>query len=157
MGRQPTSCRPFSRSVRKSRGPRANSPAGTVVSARGGCLVFAIKRRRGRRRLATESRHRGRPHEGGIRHMPPRTPDQIPPILTTKDWSKNKGIIAKLVGETGVGAELKKLQILWSKIQWNVILYDKATATGVKTDGPGLAKLFEAAKKASPAVEAVRK
>ena len=89
--------------------------------------------------------------------MPPRTPDQIPPILTTKDWSKNKGLIAKLVSETGVGAELKKLQDLWNKVQWDVILYDKATSTGVKTDGPGLAKLFEAAKKAYPAVETVRK
>jgi len=89
--------------------------------------------------------------------VPPRTQDQILPILTTKDWSKNKGIIAKLVSETGIGAELKKLQDLWGKVQWDVILYDKATATGVKTDGPGLAKLFEAAKKAYPAVETVRK
>ena len=49
----------------------------------------------------------------------------IPPILTEADWNKNKGVIAKMAGETGIGAALKKLSDLHKPID-----FTKFTAGG---------------------------
>ncbi|HVY60844.1 MAG TPA: hypothetical protein VHF22_04290 [Planctomycetota bacterium] len=43
---------------------------------------------------------------------------RLPEILTEKHWDKNKGLLAKAAGETGVGAALKKLADLFGKVDW---------------------------------------
>jgi hypothetical protein len=43
----------------------------------------------------------------------------IPKNLTLADWNAKKGIIAKMAGETGIGAELTKLKTEWAKIPWD--------------------------------------
>jgi hypothetical protein len=42
----------------------------------------------------------------------------LPAILTEANWNKNKGTFAKMAGETGVGAALKKLTDLYNAIDW---------------------------------------
>ena len=43
---------------------------------------------------------------------------EIPADLTDKEWQKKKGKLTKLVGETGVGAAMKKLDVAWKKVDW---------------------------------------
>ncbi|MCY2996122.1 MAG: hypothetical protein NTY19_50975 [Planctomycetota bacterium] len=51
--------------------------------------------------------------------MPTTTPVEFPKILTDKDWQKQKGVLAKLsVGETGIGAQMKKVDALFNKVDW---------------------------------------
>ena len=72
-------------------------------------------------------------------------PPAIPEILTQKSWDKNKGTVAKMAGETGVGAALKKLAELHAKTDWKKLDY------GVPSDGFSMTsaeakKHFEAGK-----------
>jgi hypothetical protein len=41
-----------------------------------------------------------------------------PAMLTDKDWQKHKGVIAKMAGETGIGAQMDKTETAWKKIAW---------------------------------------
>jgi hypothetical protein len=44
---------------------------------------------------------------------------KLPPNLTEADWKAKKGIIAKMAGETNIGAALKKLDDRWKKLPWD--------------------------------------
>ena len=44
-----------------------------------------------------------------------------PVILTETDWNNNKGVIAKMAGETGIGAALKAVKDEWDKVDWNKV------------------------------------
>src|SRR5947208_3122160 len=41
-----------------------------------------------------------------------------PKILTDADWQANKGKIAKIAGETGIGALMKKCEAAHKKVEW---------------------------------------
>ena len=51
----------------------------------------------------------------------------IPLILTVADWNAKKGVIAKMAGETGIGAALAKLKTEFDKVDWALIDPDAAT------------------------------
>jgi hypothetical protein len=57
--------------------------------------------------------------------MPEFTKPEYPKILTKKDWDKEKGIIAKMHGETGIGANMEAVQKLYDAVDW-----DKINMTG---------------------------
>lgn len=42
----------------------------------------------------------------------------IPPILTEADWNKHKGVIAKMAGETGIGAAMKSFKAAFDRVEW---------------------------------------
>ncbi len=44
---------------------------------------------------------------------------KIPPILTEADWNKNKGVVAKLGGETGIGALIKDMTLAYNVVKWD--------------------------------------
>jgi hypothetical protein len=44
---------------------------------------------------------------------------QLPTILTESDWSRNKGTIAKIAGETGIGAALQNVKRAFDAVNWN--------------------------------------
>src|SRR2546425_12554776 len=50
----------------------------------------------------------------------------LPKILTVADWNSKKGTIAKMAGETGIGAALAKLKVEWDKIDWSQLDPDEA-------------------------------
>ena len=41
-----------------------------------------------------------------------------PPILTKSNWDKNKGVVAKMAGATGVGEALAKLESTFKAVDW---------------------------------------
>ena len=41
-----------------------------------------------------------------------------PKTLTNKDWQKKKGVIAKIVGKTGIGDQMKTLEANYKAIDW---------------------------------------
>ena len=41
-----------------------------------------------------------------------------PKILTNKDWQKKKGVIAKMVGKTGIGDQMNKLEAKYKAVDW---------------------------------------
>jgi hypothetical protein len=43
---------------------------------------------------------------------------EYPKILTDADWQKQKGIVAKMVGETGMGAAMQKCKAVYDTINW---------------------------------------
>lgn len=43
---------------------------------------------------------------------------EYPKILTDADWQKNKGLVAKAGGETGIGAQLKKVKTAYDQVDW---------------------------------------
>ena len=47
--------------------------------------------------------------------MPVKT---LPVILTEKDWTKKKGLIAKAAVKTGVTEAIKKFEIEFKKVKW---------------------------------------
>jgi hypothetical protein len=57
--------------------------------------------------------------------MPEFTKPEYPKILTRKDWDKNKGVIAKMHGETGIGEKMDEVQKLYDAVDW-----DKINMTG---------------------------
>jgi hypothetical protein len=57
----------------------------------------------------------------------------IPVILTVADWNAKKGVIAKMAGETGIGAALAKLKVEFDKAPWDVLDPDLAYSANTKT------------------------
>ncbi len=55
---------------------------------------------------------------------------KIPPILTISDWNKNKGAIAKAVGETGITAAIKDMAAAYNDIEWDSVDIQKAVKVG---------------------------
>jgi hypothetical protein len=43
-------------------------------------------------------------------------------------------VIAKMAGETGIGAALTKLKTEWDKVPWDVLDPDRALTAATKTD-----------------------
>jgi hypothetical protein len=68
------------------------------------------------------------PHKGELQ-IPVRA---IPKILTVADWNAKKGVIAKMAGETGIGAALAKLKTDWDKVDWAEIDPDAAVTKHAK-------------------------
>ncbi|MBK8834451.1 MAG: hypothetical protein IPO29_06180 [Anaerolineae bacterium] len=58
---------------------------------------------------------------------------EIPVILTVADWNAKKGTIAKMAGETGIGAALAKLKVEFDKVPWDVLDPDSAYRANTKT------------------------
>jgi hypothetical protein len=84
----------------------------------------------------------------------------IPKSLTVADWNNKKGVIAKMAGETGIGAALAKLKVVWDKIDWTEIDPDAAVVKNSKTGKMTLElleKLEPIAKQNITKVEPVRK
>jgi hypothetical protein len=83
---------------------------------------------------------------------------ELPKILRVTDWNAKKGVIAKMAGETGIGAELKKLQDVYDKTPWDVLDPDAAVNATKKRGSSALVdQLFPAAKAQSGKVEVLRK
>lgn len=49
---------------------------------------------------------------------------EYPTILTAENWNRKKGVIAKMAGETGIGASLTKLKKVFDDTDWKVIQVD---------------------------------
>lgn len=45
---------------------------------------------------------------------------ELPQILTVKSWNAKKGVIAKMAGETGIGAALTKLKVEFDKMPTSI-------------------------------------
>jgi hypothetical protein len=85
---------------------------------------------------------------------------EIPKNLTVADWNNKKGVIAKMAGETGIGAALAKLKTAWDKIEWSELDPDAAVVKNSKTGKMTLElleKLEPIAKKNINKIEPVRK
>jgi hypothetical protein len=46
------------------------------------------------------------------------TPPAYPAVLTKANWDKNKGVVAKMAGATGVGDALSKLETAYKAVDW---------------------------------------
>ena len=46
------------------------------------------------------------------------TPPAYPAVLTKANWDKNKGVVAKMAGATGVGDALSKLEAAYKAVDW---------------------------------------
>jgi len=71
------------------------------------------------------------------------TPPAYPAVLTKANWDKNKGVVAKMAGATGVGDALAKLEAAYKAVDWK-----KFQIAANKPDPFSLPKL-EAMKKAA--------
>jgi hypothetical protein len=78
-----------------------------------------------------------------------------PEMLTNRDWQKQKGAIAKVAGETGIGAQMDKVKALWDKVAWAKFDAEKL-CQGMKSLDVW-EKAFAEAKKEYPKVEPVKK
>ena len=67
-------------------------------------------------------------------------------VLTRKNWDKNKSVLAKMAGFTGIGDGLAKLEALYNKIDWTIFDLEVQFPRGSKEFT--LPKLDEAAKEA---------
>ncbi len=78
-----------------------------------------------------------------------------PALLTNKDWQKKKGIIAKIAGETGIGAALNAGEAAFKKIDWKKM--DATTIMPAERDVDNIeAKQKEAAAHYSSVIEPAR-
>src|SRR5438552_15479493 len=87
---------------------------------------------------------------------------ELPVILTVADWNKKKGVIAKMAGETGIGAELAKVKVVYDKISWPDLDPDAAMIKADPKTGRQTMALWHKAqdivkKDHYPKVEATRK
>ncbi len=78
-------------------------------------------------------------------------PPPYPAELTRRNWDKNKGILAKMAGFTGMGDALGKLEALYGKVDWRPFDLEKVFPRGSKEFT--LDKLEAAVKEAVKAVQ----
>ncbi len=64
---------------------------------------------------------------------------KYPDILTDANWNKNKGLLAKAAGETGVGAQMKVVQAKFKEIKWEMFDVRTALKGGANADEAALA------------------
>lgn len=58
--------------------------------------------------------------------IPKFTPPAIPIILTSKDWDKRKGALAKVAGKTGIGDQCDKVVAASKPVDWTRLdIYDR--------------------------------
>ncbi len=85
-------------------------------------------------------------------------PIEYPKILTNADWQKNKGLVAKGAGETGIGVQMNKTEALFKKFDWKAfnakIICQRAN--GVFTPGHVDIKIKESVALYTKAVAPVR-
>lgn len=76
----------------------------------------------------------------------PITPPNFPAVLTRANWDKNKGILAKMAGFTGMGEALATLDTQYKKVDWTS--YDMEKVFSGKDDKLTLPSLKSAIEKA---------
>lgn len=86
-------------------------------------------------------------------------PPAFPAILTNKDWQKNKGLLSKAAGETGVGAQMDKVQVAFNAVKWPTFYAHNVCSkeNGVLLPGHVTAKIADITKEYSSKVEPLRK
>lgn len=57
--------------------------------------------------------------------MPDFAPPPYPEILTAKNWNKNKGLWAKLVGSTGIGQLMTETERYFDGVKWETFDFKK--------------------------------
>jgi|GEM_PF-3086689 len=75
-------------------------------------------------------------------------------LLTARNWDKKKGVFAKMVGRTGIGSALQKLEKTYNQVNWdalemtkkkprpfNLRTWDRMRDDAIKEMNGGLAKL----------------
>jgi len=65
--------------------------------------------------------------------MPSNIAQTIPEILTDKNWQKQKGLIAKAHGETGIGELMKKLATAFNDVDWQAFNVMETTNATTRT------------------------
>jgi hypothetical protein len=81
-----------------------------------------------------------------------------PKILTRKEWDKNKGALAKLHGETGLGKKMDEVERLYNGADWNKInMFEHRMTWGVVTRAAWDKVLDEAKKEVAGPLAAVSK
>lgn len=79
----------------------------------------------------------------------------IPQILTQADWNQQKGVIAKMAGETGIGAQMAKVKTAYDAVDWGK--FDAKLACQNTKDVKVVDDALAAAKAEHAKVENVRK
>jgi hypothetical protein len=74
--------------------------------------------------------------------MPFKTP-QIPQILTYKDWQKKKGLVAKIVGKTGIGDAMKNVEKAHKSVNWKLLDIGVSSPQGKACTREALKKTFD--------------
>jgi hypothetical protein len=64
---------------------------------------------------------------------------KYPDILTEAHWNKNKGLLAKAAGETGVGAQMKVVVAKFKEVKWEMFDVRTAMKGGATADEATLA------------------
>lgn len=59
---------------------------------------------------------------------------ELPKLLTNAGWQKEKGLLGKIQGETGIGAELTKLEGLYKAVDWNKLVMGEMFASPEKAE-----------------------
>src|SRR5258708_2127467 len=59
---------------------------------------------------------------------------KIPPILTETEWNKNKGAMAKLAGETGIGALMTQVKKDYDAVHWGFFDVHRVLPTRVSPE-----------------------
>lgn len=86
-------------------------------------------------------------------------PPEYPTILTNKDWQKKKGLIAKMVGKTGVGEQMDAVENKFKAVDWSkfyaklVCAKEKGVVASIHVDD----KVKEMKSEYGKSVEALRK
>jgi len=73
----------------------------------------------------------------------PLKPPAIPQILTDKDWQKNKGLVAKIVGKTGIGDAMKKMAQAYAAVDWKLMDIAVSSPQGKAKTRESLQKTFD--------------
>lgn len=64
---------------------------------------------------------------------------KYPAVLTEANWNKNKGLLAKVAGETGVGAQMKVVKARFDDVKWEMFDVRTALKGGATADEATLA------------------
>jgi hypothetical protein len=59
---------------------------------------------------------------------------KYPDVLLEANWNKNKGLLAKAAGETGVGAQMKLVKVKFDDIKWEMFDVSKTLKGGADAD-----------------------
>lgn len=74
--------------------------------------------------------------------MPFKKPE-IPQILTDKSWQKKKGLVAKIAGKTGIGAQMKKMSKAYAAVDWRLLDIGVSAPQGKAKTREALKKTFD--------------
>ena len=89
--------------------------------------------------------------------MPFKIP-QYPDALTNASWQKNKGLIAKAAGETGIGDLMKKAVTAYGAVDWGKFkIAEKAAGSGMSRTQQDIDDAVKEALKEGPKIKALDK